>query len=383
MRFSFFKVHLVQLFFVCAASILAHSTSSATSLPPHLFSLSNISASMHLLSAVFVPVLDFDSLLCHTRIDITLRTILQAPCSDDESDIRMNIVCSALDTFAFTLENISLSVLPSESLGSEGQRQQQFEFDADQSLHVVFNDSVKLKDMGTAYHVRVFTVQSFHSHSMQWCGSAATRVAVRAELHHLNELGMHGVVQYIHGKEFVVVHLPDKACVDLDEQTCFDVGVDAGCFWCERARRCLHSSRSIDDATAKCSTLSEPSPSSALDGYSSVRCTGGLQTWPIGAPLSNRNRICMMQSVCMADGQLTLFLPPPSTSRAFADSQSSIHSVRGMAHYDGWSSLTHIHHDVKHPDGDRSGFIPRVKTSASVQVHAFQSLVDHFVSSYA
>lgn len=276
----------------------------------------------------------------------------------------MSLVCSALDTFAFTLENISLSVIPSESLGSEGQRQQQFEFDADQSLHAAFNESVNLKDMGTAYHVRVFAVQSSHSHSMQWCGSAATRVAARAELRYSNEFGMHGVVQGIHGKEFVVVHLPDKACVDLDEQTCFDVGVDAGCFWCERARKCLHSSRSIDDATAKCSTLSEPSPSSALDGYSSVRCTGGLQTWPIGAPLSNRNRICMMQSVCMVDGQLTLFLPPPSTSRAFADSQSSIHSVRGMAHYDGWSSLTHIHHDTKHPDGDSSGFIPRVKTSA-------------------
>jgi hypothetical protein len=195
---------------------------------------------------------------------------------------------------------------------------------------------------------------------MHWCGRAATRVAVRAELHYSVAADVHGIAQSVQTKEFVVVHLPEKSCVDLSEQHCYDAGSDAGCFWCERARSCVHSIEGFEDAVEQCSALPKPAPLPISDQYSSVHCTGGLQTWPLAAPVSNRNRICMMRNACIVDGQVTLFLPPLATAGVFADSMSSINSARGLAHYDGWSSLTEIHHDLKFNDGDSAGFIPQV-----------------------
>ncbi len=359
----FFKVHLVLLFLCHASSSTANTPSlhSTSHLPSHSHPLSAVSTSMHLVSAVFVPVIDFDAPLCHTRIDVTLRTVLQMPCVDNSSHFSDVSVCSDLDIFTFNLLNISLSVLPYASFSSEGDRRQHFMFGAEHAVHAALSGGVTLNDMGSAHQVRVFAVQSSHSHTMQWCGSAATRVAVQADLHYSTSAGMHEFLRSLQTGEFVVVHLPEKACVDLDEQKCFDLGSDAGCFWCDRARKCVHSHVGFEDAAAQCSALPEPVVPPPLDRYSSVRCTGGLQTWPLVAPLSNRNRICMMRSVCIADGRLTLFLPPLSTDGAFANSHSSLYSVRGMAHYDGWSSLTHIHHDEKHADGDSTGFVPQVR----------------------
>lgn len=377
----FFKVHLLLLF-VCHASFGLANTPSLHSTSPlqsHSHALSAVSTSMHLVSAVFVPVVDFDASLCHTRIDITLRSMLQAPCVDSSSHLSDVSVCSSMDVFTFNLLNISLSVLPIASSSSKGELQQRFMFGAEHAVHAVLSGGVTLSDMGSAHQVRVFAVQSSHSHTMQWCGSAAMRVAVQADLHYSTSLGMHGLVHSVQTGEFVVVHLPEKACVDLDEQKCFDLGSDAGCFWCDRARKCVHSHVGFDDAAAQCSALPEPDEPPALDRYSSVRCTGGLQTWPLVAPLSNRNRICMMRSVCIADGRLTLFLPPLSNDGAFAESHSSLYSVRGMAHYDGWSSLTHIHHDEKHDDGDRTGFVPQVKNRHQPSSRTCHTIIGPFI----
>ncbi len=333
-------------------------------------SLSSFDASVHLISAVFVPIIDFDVELCQTRLDIELRTTLQIPCSDDVSGITFNSSCSIPDADTYRLVNMSLSIFPSASSSSEGRGRQRFLFGAKDAVHTYLNGSVTLNDRGSAHHVRVFAAQSSHSHVLQWCGSAAVRVSVRAELHSSNAAGEHVTLHPVQTRDFFVVHVPDENCVGLGEQQCFDVGSDAGCFWCERAGACVHSSHSVHDAAAQCKALPDHAPPSPLtDRYSSIQCIGGVQSWPLVAPLSNRNRICMMRSVCMDDGQLTLFLSPTSNFSAFDESQLAFHNARGIAHYDGWSSLKsdiHSKYDVNYPNGDSSGFVPRVKSTSAI-----------------
>lgn len=317
---------------------------------------------MHLISAVFVPIIDFDNELCQTRIDVVLRTSLQLPCFDNGSGITANSSCTVLEANAFKLVNMSLSI---SSAGSEVHVRRHFLFGAETSVLAYLSGSVTLIDKGSEHHVRVFSAQSSHSHVLQWCGSAAMRVAVRAELHSSSLAGEHTQMYPIQTGDFVVVYVPEENCVVLGEQECYDVGSEAGCFWCQRAQRCLHSSRSASDAASKCNSLPKHVPPSPLiDQYSSIQCIGGIQNWPLVSPLSNRNRICMMRNVCIADGQLTLYFAPSSSFSTVDESQLSIHSTRGITHYDGWSSLKsgiHSNYDATYPDGDSSGFVPRVE----------------------
>jgi hypothetical protein len=365
---------LLLLMRLLSAIVKANALRSTSSSLPHANALSTFGTSMHLVSAVFVPIIDFDTVECQTRIDIELRTTLQVSCIDDRSGFSVNRNCSALDAFTFKLVNMTLSVLPSMPPVSQGHGRQRFKFGAKDTVHTALSGSVALNDRGSAHQVRVFAAQSAHSHTLQWCDNAVLRIFIRAELISSNAVGEQTILCDVQTRDFVVVHVPEKDCVDLGEQPCFDAGSNAGCFWCQRARRCVHSSKSVDDAVAQCSALPPPAPHPPLyDRYSSIQCTGGLQTWPLVAPLSNRNRICMMRSVCIADGHVTLFLPPTSNLSTFDGSQSAIHNARGIAHYDGWSTLKndiHHHHDVLYPDGDSSGFVPRVRSAA------------HLVSSY-
>lgn len=348
--------------FICS-SLFVSSTSSSI---PHVEAMSTFSTSMHLTSVVFVPVIDFDSEYCYTRVDITLRTTMQAPCVNDESDAIAASSCSALGSHTFMLVDASLSIMPAAASTSVGDDQRRFTFGAEDAIHTSLGGNVTLDDMGSAHGVRVFAKKSSHSHALHWCGNAAVRVYVEAKLHSSDATNYQTIAR-IQTRDFVVVHVPEKACVDLGEQQCFDVGSDAGCFWCQRAQRCVHSSTSIDDAAAQCSMLPKHSPPPPLlEPYSSIQCVGGLQTWPLVAPLHNRNRICMIRRACISDGQITLYLPPSSDAAPLADPQSSVHDARGVTHYDGWSSLTNIHQDVEYPDGDTAGFIPQVRRTAQI-----------------
>ena len=359
--FSFYAIYL-WFCFICS-SLFIPSTSSSI---PHVQALSTFSTSMHLTSVVFVPVIDFDSAYCYTRVDITLRTTMQAPCVNDESDVIAASSCSALGSRTFMLVDVSLSIMPAAASASVGENQRRFTFGAEDAVHTSLGGNVTLDDMGSAHGVRVFAKKSSHSHAMHWCGNAAARVLVGAELLSTDATSYQTIAR-IQTTDFVVVHVPEKACIDLGEQQCFDVGSDAGCFWCQRAQRCIHSSTSIDDAAAHCSMLPKHSPPPPLlEPYSSIQCIGGLQTWPLVPPLHNRHRICMIRRACISDGQITLYLPPSSDAAPFADPQSSVHDARGITHYDGWSSLTNIHRDVEFPDGDTAGFIPQVSRTAPI-----------------
>jgi hypothetical protein len=365
--FSLHTIHMPLILF-CMSLFIHHSTSSSIA---YTQALSTFGATLHLASVVFVPVIDFDSAHCSTRVDITLRTTMQAPCNNDESDLIAASSCSALGAHTFMLVHLSLSIVPAADAGSMGKDQQRFKFSAKDAVYTKLGGNITLDDMGSAHGVRVYAKQSSHSHTMQWCGNAATRVFVKAELHS-SDSASHHIIARIQTSEFVVVHVPEKACVDLGEQDCFDVGSDAGCFWCQKARRCVHSSTSFEDAATQCSMLPkrEPPPP-LLQPYSSIHCIGGLQTWPLVGHLHNRNRICMMHRACISDGQITLYLPPSSAAGPIADSQSSLHDARGVTHYDGWSSLTNIHRDVEYSDGDSVGFVPHVrKTATIIQVAA-------------
>jgi hypothetical protein len=311
---------------------------------------------------VLTPVIDFDAGQCYTRVDIKMRTTLQAPCIVDELGRGADLCQLLSDSFSFKLANLSLSILPEPQPPRHSGRQQ-FTFGLENIVHAILDSSVMLANMGSAHHVHVFAAQSSHTLSLQWCGSAALRITVQAQLLASDAANAHSSLLAIQSKSFVVVHLPEEACANFGEQKCYDAGSDSGCFWCQRARRCVHSSTSINDAAVKCKALPEPAVPPRPGRYSSIQCTIGIQTWPPVRPLSNRNRICMMRDVCIVDSQLTLFLPPSLKTEAFADSLSSVH-VRGIAHYDGWSSLTSMHRDVEYLDGDSSGFIPRVKHTA-------------------
>jgi len=363
---GFFALCLALLLLPAIAAIdhtnASHPDSSS---PAHSDDFSTVGASMHLISAVFVPVIDFDADHCHTRIDIALRTVLQAACSAHGSGTSPVSGCSALDAFTFTLVNMVLSIVPAASHNSTGHEQQRFTFGDQHAVHASISGSMRLNDMGSAHHVRVWALRNSHSHSLQWCGNAAVRVVVSAELHSADAEGVHHSVQSLQTSGSVVVHVPYKVCVDLGEQQCYDKGVDAGCFWCQRARRCVHSSKGNDDAAAQCRALPAPSAPPQLDQYSSMQCTAGLQMWPLVAPLSNRNRICMLRSVCIADGQLTLFTPPPPAGTV-ADAQSSLSDARGIVHYDGWSSLKGFPQDVQFLNGDSSGFVPQARQAAAL-----------------
>jgi len=359
-----FAVYLALLLVTATAAIYHPNASQPDSYSPaHSYALSTVRASMHLISAVFVPAIDYDSGHCHTRLDITLRTVLQAAC--DGTGTNTNADCSALDAFTFTLVNMVLSILPAASDNSTVDGQPSFTFGAQHAVHASISGSVSLNNMGSAHHAHVWAVRSSHSHSLQWCGNAAVLVTVHAELHSLDAVGARHSSHSLQTSGSVVVHLPHKACVDLGEQQCFDAEFDAGCFWCQRAHRCVHSSNGADDAAAQCRALPSRSPPPQLGRYSSTRCTAGLQTWPLVAPVSNRNRICMLHNVCIADGQLTLFIPPG----AVVDPHSSVGDARGIAHYDGWSSLKHLAEDVQFPNGDSSGFVPQArKATAGIRV---------------